>query len=305
MNPPRCLIAEDEPLLAEGLRAELALLWPGLAVAAVVGDGLRAVEQALQLHPDVCFLDIRMPGCTGLEAAQALAEDWPDDGTPFPLLVFVTAYEDHALQAFQAQAFDYLLKPLQPARLAACVARLQTRLAERESAAAASASVSTSVTASAPAANDAALQATLQQLRGLLASVPGGALGGALGGLPGGAPGGPPGSAPAPRLEVVQAQVGALVHLVPVSEVLYFEAADKYVRVITATREHLIRTSLRELLPQLDPAVFWQVHRGTVVQARAIATARREDSGKVTLSLRGRPETLTASRLYAHLFKGM
>jgi DNA-binding LytR/AlgR family response regulator len=112
-------------------------------------------------------------------------------------------------------------------------------------------------------------------------------------------------AAAATRLEVIQAQVGNLVHLVPLAEVLYFEAADKYVRVITAEREHLIRASLRELLPQLDPAVFWQVHRGTVVQARAIATARREESGKVVLTLRGRPEKLTASRLYAHLFKGM
>ena len=114
------------------------------------------------------------------------------------------------------------------------------------------------------------------------------------------------GAAPAgPRLAVIQAQVGSLVHLVPVEEVIYFEAADKYVRVVTAAREHLIRASLRELLPQLDPQAFWQVHRGTVVQARAIASARREDSGKVTLVLKGRPETLVASRLYAHLFKGM
>ncbi len=99
--------------------------------------------------------------------------------------------------------------------------------------------------------------------------------------------------------------MGNLVHLVPVDEVIYFEAADKYVRVVTAAREHLIRTSLRELLPQLDAQAFWQVHRGTVVQARAITSARREESGKVTLVLRGRPETLMASRLYAHLFKGM
>jgi DNA-binding LytR/AlgR family response regulator len=109
----------------------------------------------------------------------------------------------------------------------------------------------------------------------------------------------------ATRLSVVQAQVGTLVHMVPVEDVIYFEAADKYVRVVTAEREHLIRTSLKELLPQLDPNQFWQVHRGTVVQARCIASARREESGKVTLSLRGRPETLAASRLYAHLFKGM
>mgnify|MGYP000993090920 FL=1 len=102
-----------------------------------------------------------------------------------------------------------------------------------------------------------------------------------------------------------QAQVGATVHLVPVDEVIYFEAADKYVRVLTAEREHLIRTPLKELLPQLDPQRFWQVHRSTVVQARCIRSARREESGKVTLTLAGRPETLTASRLYAHLFKGM
>ncbi len=275
MHPPRCLIAEDEPLLAAGLQADLAALWPELQVVASVGDGLRAAEQALALRPDVCFFDIRMPGASGLEAAQALAEDWPDaagDGA-FPLLVFVTAYDDYALQAFEAQAVDYLVKPVDRTRLAACVARLQTRLADRRSSA-----------APAGQTQQDALQAAVSQLRGLLGGVV---------------------TPTAPRLEVIQAQVGNLVHLVPLAEVLYFEAADKYVRVITAEREHLIRASLRELLPQLDPAVFWQVHRGTVVQATAISTARREESGKVTLSLRGRPEKLTASRLYAHLFKGM
>ena len=109
----------------------------------------------------------------------------------------------------------------------------------------------------------------------------------------------------APRLEVIQASVGNVVHMVPIDDVIYFESADKYVRVITAEREHLIRTSLRELLPQLDPQVFWQVHRGLVVRARVIASALRDESGKVFLTLRGRPERLTASRLYAHLFKGM
>ncbi len=266
MNLPRALIAEDEPLLAEGLRAELAAVWPALQVAAVVGDGRSATAQALALRPEVCFLDIRMPGCSGLEAAQALAEDWPDD-VAFPLIVFVTAYDHYALQAFQAQAVDYLVKPVDRARLTACVARLQARLADRV-----------------PPAD--ALQATMTQLRALLST--------------------PLSAAPAAaRLEVIQAQVGNLVHLVPVAEVIYLEAADKYVRVVTADREHLIRTSLRELLPQLDPALFWQVHRGTVVQARCITTARREETGKVTLTLRGRPEKLTASRLYAHLFKGM
>lgn len=271
----RALIAEDEPLLAASLQAELAALWPALRVLAVVGDGLQAAEQALALQPELCFFDIRMPGASGLEAAQALAEDWPAQAgsAPFPLLVFVTAYDDYALQAFDAQAVDYLVKPVARPRLAACVARLQARLADRHRH---------------PVAAADTLQQAVAQLRALLET---------------GA--GVPAAARLPRLEVIQAQAGALVHLVPVAEVLYFEAADKYVRVVTAEREHLIRASLRELLPRLDPALFWQVHRGTVVQARAITTARREESGKVTLTLRGRPEKLVASRLYAHLFKGM
>ncbi len=261
------LIAEDEPLLAAALRADLAALWPELDVVAMVGDGERAVASTLAERPDLCFLDIRMPGMTGLEAAQALAEDWPA-GTPFPLLVFVTAYDQYALAAFDAQAADYLVKPVDRPRLAASVARLQARLAERTSGA-------------------DAIERALAPLRGLLGSAPGAA------------------AAAGPKLEVIQAQTGNLVHLVPVEEVVYFEAADKYVRVITAEREHLIRVSLKTLIPQLDPKIFWQVHRGLVVQARCIASALRDDSGKVLLTLRNRPETLVASRLYAHLFRGM
>jgi DNA-binding LytR/AlgR family response regulator len=264
MNAPTALIAEDEPLLAESLRAGLGRLWPELQVVAMVGDGMRAVEQALALRPTLCFLDIRMPGSSGLEVARVLAEEWPED-VHFPLLVFVTAYDQYALQAFDAQAVDYLLKPVDEARLAACINRLQRSLAQRQDAA-------------------QALQASLAQLRGLF---------------------GADAAPPAPRLQVIQAQVGNTVHLVPVDDVIYFEAADKYLRVVTTEREHLIRLSLRELLPQLDPKVFWQVHRSTVVQARCIASARRDESGKAFLSLRGRPETLTVSRLYAHLFKGM
>ncbi len=283
---PTALIAEDEPLLAAALQAELAQRWPELRVVAQVGDGDSAVAQALAWLPDLCFLDIRMPGRSGLEAAQALAEDWPE-GRPLPLLVFVTAYEQYALAAFEAQAVDYLLKPLDGNRLAACIGRLQARLAP---AAASPGDNSAGETGGAsPTAGGATLEHTLAQLRALLGA------GGTLGAAPGSA---------AP-LRVVQAQVGALVHLVPVEEVIYFEAADKYVRVVTSEREHLIRTSLKELLPQLDPQQFWQVHRGTVVQARCISQARREESGKVTLNLRGRPETLSVSRLYAQLFKGM
>jgi DNA-binding LytR/AlgR family response regulator len=261
------LIAEDEQLLAENLRAELATQWPELRVVASVANGEAAVERALALRPEVLFLDIRMPGMTGLEAAQALAEDWPDD-TPFPLLVFVTAYDQYAVQAFERQAVDYLLKPVTADRLGQCCARLRRTLEERRAA-------------------PQAVQQTVDQLRALLGS--------------------PSLSAPAAatRLDVIQAGVGDTVHMVPVDEVIYFEAADKYVRVVTASKEHLIRMSLRELLPQLEPQRFWQVHRGTVVQARCVQSARREDSGKVVLVLRGRSEKVIASRLYAHLFKGM
>jgi DNA-binding LytR/AlgR family response regulator len=267
------LIAEDEPLLAANLQAELARLWPELRIVATVGHGEAAVDQGLALQPDVVFLDIRMPGMTGLEAAQALAEDWPDASKPFPLIVFVTAYDQYALQAFERSAIDYVLKPVEPPRLAQTCTRLQAALQQRAQPQAAP-----------------ALNAVIDQLRGLIGT---GALGPAAT---------PPQAAP---LRVIQASAGNAVHMVPVDEVLYFEAADKYVRVITAEREHLIRISLRELQPQLDAQRFWQIHRGTLVRCDAIATALRDEAGKVTLTLRGHPDRLVVSRLYAHLFKGM
>lgn len=266
------LIAEDEPLLAANLQAELARAWPELRVVANVGHGAAAVEQALALRPDVVFLDIRMPGLTGLEAAQALAEDWPDGGAALPLIVFVTAYDQYALQAFEHAAVDYVLKPVQPGRLAQTCARAQATLRARREPPAAGA--------------PGTIDATLSQLRSLLGAP----------GLAGAAP---------QRLTVIQASVGSAIHMVPVMDVLYFEAADKYVRVVTAQREYLIRTSLRELVPQLDEQRFWQIHRGTVVRADAIATALRDESGKLHLTLRDHADTLVASRLYAHLFKAM
>jgi len=265
------LIAEDEPLLAADLQAELLRLWPALRIVASVTHGVAAVEQALALRPQVLFLDIRMPGLSGLEAAQALAEDWPDDGTPFPLIVFVTAYDQYALQAFEHAAVDYVLKPVQPERLAQTCARLQAVLRSR---------------GEGLPTPQPALEAAVEQLRGLLGAVAQAA----------------PHTEP---LRVIQAGVGAAIHMVPIEQVLYFEAADKYVRVITADREHLIRTPLRELLPQLDPQRFWQIHRGTVVRGDAIATAVRDDAGKVVLTLAGHADRLTVSRLYAHRFKAM
>lgn len=258
----RALIAEDEPLLALGLQHALAEAWPELDTSALALDGITAVQQALALQPDVLFFDIRMPGQSGLEAAAELADAWPPD-RPFPALVFITAYDQYAVQAFEAQAADYLLKPVQPERLRRTVQRLQQRL-------------------TAPAA-PSLMDATLAQLRALLDL---------------------PAAAPA-RLQMLQAGQGTQIHMVAVAEVLLLEAADKYVRVCTATQEYLVRTPLKELLPCLDPEQFWQVHRGTVVRANAIASASRDASGRLTLQLRQRPERLAVSRLYAHRFKAM
>src|SRR5574337_635597 len=265
------LIAEDEPLLAAALRHELQQAWPELHIAASVGDGLSAVREALRLRPDVLFFDIRMPGQSGLEAAVELADAWPADA-PFPALVFVTAYDQYAVQAFEAQAGDYLLKPMQPGRLAKTVAKLRQAL-----------------TASSPIATDsgAALEQTVERLRALLA------------------PAAAPDAQAAAPLRMIQAGVGNTIQMVPVADVVCFEAADKYVRVLTADHEYLVRTALKDLLPRLDPDLFWQVHRGAVVRADAIAAVRRDDAGRLSLTLRGRGDTIAVSRLYANLFKAM
>jgi DNA-binding LytR/AlgR family response regulator len=278
--PATALIAEDEELLAQALRQELARAWPGHTVVGHAADGESAIDEALARLPELLFLDIRMPGRSGLEAAQAIVEDWPAE-RPLPLVVFITAYDQYALQAFEATAVDYLLKPVQPARLAAACQRLRGLLGGRRLASTPAATATATAT-TATAQGDQ----LMQQLRQLLGTVP-------------------PEAAPATTLSVIQASAGAVVHMVPVEDVVYFEAADKYVRVLTADREHLIRTSLRELVPQLDPQRFWQVHRGTVVQAREIAQALRDEAGRVQLVLRRRPERLHVSRIYAPRFKGM
>lgn len=265
---PTALIAEDEPLLAQALQAALAQAWPALQVVASVGDGHSAVAQALQLRPDVLFFDIRMPGLDGLEAAAALAEQWPDS-QPFPALVFVTAYDQYAVQAFEAEAVDYLLKPVLPERLQKTVAKLQAALGLRTQQAAPH------------------FDATLAQLRNLLGVQ---------------APTAPTASTP---LQFIQASLGCQIHMVPLAEVVYFEAADKYVRVLTAHNEYTVRTPLKELLPRLPADTFWQIHRGTLVRASSIARVWRDEAGKQFVALRERPEKLTVSRLYAHLFKAM
>lgn len=282
---PSAIIAEDEPLLAEHLRQELARLWPDLEILAMAPHGQAALDSALSLRPDICFLDIRMPGMSGLEAAQAMAEDWPQERA-FPLLVFITAYEQYALQAFERAALDYVLKPVLPERLAQTCARLQAALAlrqkdEREE--------------DQQAKNEDKIERAVEQLRLMLSATA----------APSSATFATPVRAPQPPLRMLQISQGQVIQMLPVDEVLYFEAADKYVRVLTASKEHLMRISLRELLPQLDADRFWQIHRSVLVRSDAIDRAVRDEAGKLTLHLHGSKDRLTVSRMYTHLFKGM
>lgn len=270
-SPIRALIAEDEPILAAALAHALRRLWPALDIVATCANGVEALQQGLVLRPDIFFLDIKMPGKTGLEAAEELAEQWHDgnDGLPFPQIVFVTAYDDYALAAFEQAAADYVLKPVNDARLGKTVERLQQRLQAARPAAAA--------TAHAPA--DDNLARLLTQLQAM--------------------------TPPAPRLQMIRAAVGNSVRMIPMGDVVYFEALDKYINVVCRDGEALIRTSLKELLPQLDPQQFWQIHRGTIVNAGAIASAVRDEAGKLSLTLRQHPAQLRVSPLYAHLFRQM
>jgi len=259
----RALIAEDEPILAATLARLLGKLWPGLEIAGTAANGVAAVEQALLLRPDVLFLDIRMPGQTGIEAAEELAERW-EGPAPFPHVVFVTAYDDYAVQAFEQAAADYVLKPVNEARLARTVERLQGMLAGRR-------------------LDVDPLAQLVGRLQALL-----------------------PDAVPAePRLDFVRAAVGNVVRMIAVADVVYFQAADKYVSVATADSETLIRVPLRELLPQLDPARFRQINRSTVVNMGCVASAVRDHLGKLQLNLRNRPEKPRVSPVYAHLFRQM
>ena len=262
----RALIAEDEPILAATLARTLARLWPGLEIVGTAPNGVAAVGQALASRPDVLFLDIKMPGQTGIEAAEELAERW-EGPAPFPHVVFVTAYDDYAVQAFEQAAADYVLKPVNEARLARTVERLQGLLAKRQQ-------------------PDQADADPLAQLVGRLQALM-------------------PASPPPERLDFVRAAVGNVVRMIPVSEVVYFQAADKYVSVATSEHEALIRLPLKELLPQLDPVQFRQVNRSTVVNMACVASAGRDTMGKVMLNLRNRPEKPRVSPVYAHLFRQM
>ncbi len=258
----RTLIAEDEPILAAVLAKSLRRLWPDIEIVASCPNGIDAVAKALALKPDVMFVDIKMPGQSGLEAIEELTERW-DGAAPFPQVVFVTAYGDYALEAFEHAAADYFVKPINDARLAKTIERLRARLA--------------------PSTQQDDLARLLGQMRTLL----------------------PATAAALDKLTLIRAAVGNQVRMIPIADVVYFEALDKYVNVVTVEGEALIRVSLRELLPQLDPGLFWQIHRGTIVNSGCVQSATRDEAGKVTLSLRNRAEKLRVGPLYAHLFRQM
>ena len=273
---PRVLIADDEPALAENLVAELAALWPEATLLPAVHDGQSALDviddAADGQGPDVVFLDIRMPGLSGIDVARELSQR-----DVRPLVVFVTAYDQFALDAFEQAAVDYVLKPVQTERLAETVRRLKDRLGTRPNG-----------NADALAMNPAQ---TLAELVERLAGLQGAAQTRAT----------PQGG----YLRFIKALVGQEVRFIPVDDVIYLEATDKYVNVVSASGESLIRTSLRDLLTQLDPEHFWQVHRGTVVNVAHVSSAVHLSLGRLGLKIRGRAETLPVARQYAHLFRQM
>ena len=251
------IVAEDETLLRKALLEQLGKAWPELRIVAECEDGASALEAIAEHRPDVAFLDIRMPGLTGLDVAAAIPEV-----SPATQVVFVTAYDQYAIDAFERGAIDYLLKPIAADRLAATVQRLQAR-------------------AAAGPADSATLAALVRQL----------------------------GSSLSPRaqppLNWVTASAGRETRLILLDDVAYFRADNKYTAVVTAEGEALIRKTIRELLDELDPGVFKQIHRSTIVNIKAIASIVRDDTGKGVVRLRQRPETLTVSQPFMALFRNM
>lgn len=254
----KCVIAEDETLLRDALVMLLGEVWPELEIVAACDDGGSALE-AIALHrPEVAFLDIRMPGLSGLEVAAALP-----DASPATLAVFVTAYDQHAIDAFERGAVDYLLKPVARSRLAATVQRLKARLAS--------------------GLHDAgALAALVARLGQQL-----------------------PSAGKEPPLVWLTASAGAETRLIMVEDIAYFQSDTKYTVVMTAAGESLLRKPIRELLDVLDPAIFKQIHRSTIVNLRAVASVTRDDAGRGVVRLKTRPETLAVSQPFMSLFRNM
>ena len=281
MNLPitTAVLADDERLMREQLRARLAEVWPELHIVAEAKNGLEAVQLVQEHRPDVVFLDIRMPGLTGVEAARQIVQlppkDLPgdndherDDLELPPEIVFITAYDQYAVEAFEQGVVDYVLKPADRERLQLTVARIRQRLAARQGEA------------------DAPAGPPLQQLLHQLAARMN------------------PGSAPQ-YLKWIQASVGPAIQMIPVEDVLFFVSDEKYTRVQTAQVEALIRKPIKELVDEVDPHLFWQIHRSTLVNVKAIAGVSRDFRGRQIVAVRGHPEKLEVSRSYTGLFKGM
>jgi len=247
---PTAIIAEDEAILRTQLASKLAKLWPELEIVAQVEDGAAALEALEERAPDFMFLDIRMPEMTGLEVARHV------DARSH--VVFVTAYDEYAIQAFETGAVDYVLKPVTEERLARTIERLKSKAATPP-----------------------------PDLTGLLARIADQV------------------SPKRERLQWIKATVGQQLRLIPVADVLFFQSDEKYTRVVTRDSEALIKTPIRELLDGLDPEVFWQIHRSTLVNAGAIAGVTRDFRGQAHVKVKGRDDELVVSRIYSHLFKQM
>ena len=270
MSMVRALIADDERLMREQLRARLAEVWPDLEIVAEARNGLEAVQLTEAQHPDLVFLDIRMPGITGVEAARQIAQlpthEDAADGWPGCEVVFITAYDQYAIEAFEQGVVDYVLKPAERERLAVTVERIRKRLSQRRQ-------------------DDGAAPAGMQQLLQKLSNQLN------------------PGAAP--HLRWIQATVGQSIQMIPVEDVLFFISDEKYTRVQTATVEALIRKPIKELIDELDANLFWQIHRSTLVNTRVIAGVTRDLRGRQLVSVKGHPEKLEVSRSFTGLFKGM
>jgi DNA-binding LytR/AlgR family response regulator len=271
---PTGLIAEDETLFRDALVALLREEWPELQLIAVCEDGAAALEAIGECTPDVAFLDIRMPGLTGLDVAAAMAEV-----SPATRIVFVTAYDQYAIDAFEKGAADYLLKPVARERLAATVVRLKSQLQQHSA-------LPDVLPAQMPAPDTSAHQEMIAALaRQLAATLP------EQSGLT--------------PLVWLTASSGRETRLIMVDDVIYFQSDHKYTVVMTAQGESVLRTPLAEIVARLDANVFRQIHRGTVVNMRAVASITRDQAGRGTMKLKERPETLTVSLTFMPLFKTM
>lgn len=273
--PLTAVIADDERLMREQLRARLAEVWPELEIVAEAKNGAEAVDLVTSQRPDLVFLDIRMPGMTGVEAAREIVQlGGDDDDWSGCEIVFITAYDEYAVEAFEQGAADYVLKPAERERLQVTVARLKKRLAARRG------------DAPRNGGDAAAPTVPIEQLLKRLATQMNPA-------------------AARPMLRWIQATVGSTIQMIPVEDVLFFISDEKYTRVQTAQFEALIRKPIKELLEELDLDLFWQIHRSTLVNTKAIAGVSRDFRGRQLVSVKGSNEKLEVSRSYTHLFKGM